>query len=129
MKKIVCINVYGGNLPLYVSEHLLNVSIGMFQNKVEHAKIEGATYGGRITTAFRSVSLGGVSGLEFSADLEIEIEGHSRRTNVKYLVEPSILIEGYANFKLSQMTAWEFLVNVLSKTPSRAEGKMGRTFH
>lgn len=128
-KEIVCINVAGGNLPLVVSEHLLNVSIGMFQNKVTYTKIDGMTYGGGITTAFRPVGFGHFSGIEFTADLEIEFEGESRKVLAKYLIEPEILMGGYADFEMSQLTAWEFLLNILAEAMSAAEEKRERTYH
>jgi len=128
-KEIVCINVSGGNLPLAVSEHLLNASIGMFLNKVDYTKIDGMTYGGGITTAFRQVSFGQFSGIEFTADLEIEVEGRTHKVLAKYLVEPEILMEGYADFEMSQLTAWEFLLNILAGAMLAAEENKERTYH
>lgn len=115
LKKIICINLQGGNLPNYVRGNLLSTSINMFQNKISYSKIDGMTYGGGITTAFRPVSLGGFSGLEFTADLEIGFEGSSRKVLVKYLVEPAILLSGDHDFELAEMSVWEYLMSSLEE--------------
>lgn len=112
MSNIICISFQSG-IPEYVSEHLMNAAINMFQNKNDFSKIEGATYGGGITTAFRSVVFGGISGIEFIADLEIEVDGRTQKNLIKYLVQPAILMAGHQEYNFVQQSAWEFLQGFL----------------
>ena len=91
MEKIICINLQGAGIPDYISGHLLLTSSNMFMNQVDFTKFEGGTYEGSITTKFNQISIGFLRGIEFFAVIEWELDGSTRKTRLKYFVEPETL--------------------------------------
>lgn len=108
MKKIVCINLQGAGIPDYISEHLLLTSSNMFMNRVDFTKFQGGTYEGKITTKFRQINIGFLSGIEFFAVIEWELDGSTRKTQLKYSVEPETLSSSLLEYSVSTVSLEEF---------------------
>ncbi len=90
MPQIICIMVSGFSLTVAMRDQLVFRAVEMYKMNKSKQIIKADDFEGMVQTDFRHVALGGVSGINFSA----EIESTRGKIFVRYLVRVNDLEKG-----------------------------------